>query len=1486
MSARRSPERGRSPVPASFLAAPAATVITATTRGRSPVSSLATAARGRSPDSQFLGSSNARGKSPDARFDTNSLWQQLFGLSPTRKHVVSLVGGGGKTSTMFALAKECSLRGQKVICTTTTKIGAPSKDLSPVLLIAPTIQEMVEKLGRHLVPGEICTVAYGSVRAPHDPTLMKLVGIPAEWVATLRDFADVVIIEADGAAHLPFKMPAGHEPVVPSCTTEMLVLIGTDALGAPIQMGSVHRPELLTAALGVPKGTPLTASMIARVACSPVGLLKGYPTFESPLTPAPSGVVVAPSSPASLTPLTPTSLVSPPLTPTGMTSFSVSPPATPTQLLRQSRIPLPCRLVAIVNKADINPAGAVELAQALWSHSPMPDLSLGSSGKTEGVHLRWDRILVATLRPVPTIVSVLHRLFSWFCGCFFVLDPDDAKKLLEHLDELESAANAKGIPIFDPMEGLVPDTIENHPPSVPVPRLPHLSGLAGFFYSSFDPEIVSFVSVDTLIQILDELQVCPRHPPVSSADAEMRRKRCEQQALRDLEALEQTQAIPPQPLPFPELLEFVVDPAVRPPLTIRLPNPKSKRAIAQRSSSPSLAEDVAPDEAATPDPPMVGPPPTIGAPAPVFSPLMLQPRRLLAHRPSRMARDGPSVRTRSQSPTTSCPFGTWATSPAAATFTVATCGPLRIQRFAPPDERVAPVAMDGGLVKEPPSAPPALPSPAAASSRPRTPRPMSPGANRKACPVSRPLVLYTPLDRALPGEVPAAPPPPPPGGFPMDDLPPPETASRKCKKGRRSRADRGRGPRGPRGGWHGGRSGMDEAAAGAPGDLTDFGSAPVAAWLRTGVQQAIHEALVRHCGSNGEEQAMSIMAAMAENELALRTAADPRGLLRAQCHMEVAMLEQVLCGADPESRAHFDALMGSLAAGTEYMVRPPSPQQPPPQRLPLPHQGRQDDVLRLYDPEEPFGEPPDSPPPSSPAPAPAPAPLALAPPTLLAPVRVPVPAPAHTPPTTMRAPAPAPAPALASAAAHTLAHAPTHAASPSPSPSPTPAPAPHVVSPIRPIPITACLPIPELIVPLPPPAPVHAAHPPHPASSRQALPAHQPARTAPSFATPPNHEGLERATPTPQQPQQPLALSRPPRAARRGSCADHRPGLAGHARFRHPPPVAGRGSPSAFARPATRGGSLPARRRPNTGHRRFLSQARGITTIHPACPWATHGPTRAPSCPDLGWGAPSVDAGRVARAAGGTAVPLPMPTCPWNLATLLMILTFMQLAILPTGAPALLFHSWPHRDEELAKHAEAFSGAVRAERFTASAEHLRGARLAEGLVLALVRALERTHLEAKLVAGHQVLPPPDQALVAPIFPVPGPEPLAAPPPAGLTDAAVLGVTSSLIQALLQQQQQQQHQQQQQQPVAPSGSALISPPPDQVALPHLSREGSRRELPLVELERLYARGLKEDTPEYRSWYLRTHTRARPLDAEQDEIRRRQLFEAQAAQAESW
>ena len=70
--------------------------------------------------------------------------KDALGIRPGE--VISLVGGGGKTSTMFALAKELASAGGCVITTTTTRILDPSPTQTPMVIVERDETELVRWL--------------------------------------------------------------------------------------------------------------------------------------------------------------------------------------------------------------------------------------------------------------------------------------------------------------------------------------------------------------------------------------------------------------------------------------------------------------------------------------------------------------------------------------------------------------------------------------------------------------------------------------------------------------------------------------------------------------------------------------------------------------------------------------------------------------------------------------------------------------------------------------------------------------------------------------------------------------------------------------------------------------------------------------------------------------------------------------------------------------------------------------------------------------------------------------------------------------------------------------------------------------------------------------------------------------------------------------------------------------------------------------------
>jgi probable selenium-dependent hydroxylase accessory protein YqeC len=193
-----------------------------------------------------------------------------------RKHeVISLVGGGGKTTLMFALARELSLSGQKVITTTTTRIAAsePSRYGSPFLLPEASEEKLIQSL-----PGNLEKYDHITVAAEIFQSQDKLRGIAPETVDKIAILKLAsIIVETDGARGKPIKAPNATEPVIPASTTLVIPVVGMDALGVKLNEEKVFRPEIVSLITGLAMGELITEDIIALLLTHPQGITKGAP---------------------------------------------------------------------------------------------------------------------------------------------------------------------------------------------------------------------------------------------------------------------------------------------------------------------------------------------------------------------------------------------------------------------------------------------------------------------------------------------------------------------------------------------------------------------------------------------------------------------------------------------------------------------------------------------------------------------------------------------------------------------------------------------------------------------------------------------------------------------------------------------------------------------------------------------------------------------------------------------------------------------------------------------------------------------------------------------------------------------------------------------------------------------------------------------------------------------------------------------------------
>jgi probable selenium-dependent hydroxylase accessory protein YqeC len=205
--------------------------------------------------------------------------------------IVALVGGGGKTSTLFRLAREAATDGKRVLATTTARMKMEELvDVRDVLLWDerdPTggTWRRCRDEGSHAVWIE--NVLAGHPASSQIPAAFlgrsvmrdKVLGLPPEYLGGLLDRLkwEFVIVEADGARGRSVKGHRLGEPILPMCTTHVVIVMGADGLESPVNEQFCHRPEVIQDLLGLNWGERLSPIRLVDLLRHPRGLLSKIP---------------------------------------------------------------------------------------------------------------------------------------------------------------------------------------------------------------------------------------------------------------------------------------------------------------------------------------------------------------------------------------------------------------------------------------------------------------------------------------------------------------------------------------------------------------------------------------------------------------------------------------------------------------------------------------------------------------------------------------------------------------------------------------------------------------------------------------------------------------------------------------------------------------------------------------------------------------------------------------------------------------------------------------------------------------------------------------------------------------------------------------------------------------------------------------------------------------------------------------------------------
>lgn len=164
--------------------------------------------------------------------------------------VTSVVGSGGKSTLLRALADELVTHGRTVVLATTTHFQ-PFGGI-----------ELIESADEGEVARALARDGVASVgrRAGEGGKLGAGPLVPERLAA----LADYVLVEADGSRRLPLKAHAGHEPVVPGCSARRVLVIGASGFFGPVDK-TVHRVGLFCERAACAPADAATPELVARV---------------------------------------------------------------------------------------------------------------------------------------------------------------------------------------------------------------------------------------------------------------------------------------------------------------------------------------------------------------------------------------------------------------------------------------------------------------------------------------------------------------------------------------------------------------------------------------------------------------------------------------------------------------------------------------------------------------------------------------------------------------------------------------------------------------------------------------------------------------------------------------------------------------------------------------------------------------------------------------------------------------------------------------------------------------------------------------------------------------------------------------------------------------------------------------------------------------------------------------------------------------------
>ena len=191
-------------------------------------------------------------------------------LDLMKYRVTAVTGGGGKTSLMFALGRH-SAEYTFTLLTTTTKIFAPSPDVSPFEIVAGS-DDLIRKINNTEDLPSMMTAA-------KEMNGGKLSGYTPEEISNIASKSRVgrMIVEADGSRGLSLKAYEAWEPPVPAVTECHFIVVGADIFRDPLSPANAFRFDIIRQKFSLQAGEMISFANCAALLSNREEYLKNSP---------------------------------------------------------------------------------------------------------------------------------------------------------------------------------------------------------------------------------------------------------------------------------------------------------------------------------------------------------------------------------------------------------------------------------------------------------------------------------------------------------------------------------------------------------------------------------------------------------------------------------------------------------------------------------------------------------------------------------------------------------------------------------------------------------------------------------------------------------------------------------------------------------------------------------------------------------------------------------------------------------------------------------------------------------------------------------------------------------------------------------------------------------------------------------------------------------------------------------------------------------